>query len=89
MTPAPFRLRFRETVRRIKRDAYALFLVFGDPRVPWYVKALAGFAVAYAFSPIDLIPDFIPVLGYPNDLILIPLGIMLVIRLVPADVVAE
>jgi len=89
MTPAPFRLRFRETVRRIKRDGYALFLVFGDPRVPWYVKALAGFAVAYAFSPIDLIPDFIPVLGLLDDMVVIPLLVAIVIRLLPRGIMDE
>ena len=73
----------------LKRETYALYLVCRHPRVPWYAKFLALIVVGYALSPIDLIPDFIPVLGYLDDLILIPLGIMLIIRLVPADVVAE
>lgn len=73
----------------LKRETFALYLVCRHPRVPWYAKFLALIIVGYALSPIDLIPDFIPVLGYLDDLILVPLGIMLVIRLVPADVVAE
>jgi uncharacterized membrane protein YkvA (DUF1232 family) len=73
----------------LKRETFTLYLVCRHPRVPWYAKFLAFIVVGYALSPIDLIPDFIPVLGYLDDLILIPLGIMLVIRLVPADVVAE
>jgi uncharacterized membrane protein YkvA (DUF1232 family) len=73
----------------LKRETFALYLVCRHPRVPWYAKFLALIVVGYALSPIDLIPDFIPVLGYLDDLILVPLGIMLVVRLVPADVVAE
>jgi uncharacterized membrane protein YkvA (DUF1232 family) len=73
----------------LKRETFTLYLVCRHPRVPWYAKFLALVVVGYALSPIDLIPDFIPVLGYLDDLILIPLGIMLVIRLVPADVIAE
>jgi uncharacterized membrane protein YkvA (DUF1232 family) len=60
-----------------------------DPRVPWYAKAVGACVVAYALSPIDLIPDFIPVLGYLDDLVLVPLGLMLVLRLIPVDVLAE
>ena len=66
-----------------------LYLAARDPRVPWYAKAVAGAVVAYAFSPIDLIPDFIPVLGYLDDLILAPLGIALAIRLIPSDIFSE
>lgn len=73
----------------IKRDAYALYLAARDPRVPWYVKALALAVAAYAASPIDLIPDFVPVLGYLDDLIIVPAGIALVIRLIPPEIVAE
>ena len=61
----------------------------GSPRVPWFAKAVVGLVVAYALSPIDLIPDFIPVLGYLDDLLLIPLGIALAVRLIPPDVLAE
>lgn len=75
--------------RTLERDVHAIALAVRDPRVPWYAKA-AGIAVAgYALSPIDLIPDFIPVLGYLDDLILVPLGIMLVIRLIPPEIMAE
>jgi uncharacterized membrane protein YkvA (DUF1232 family) len=60
-----------------------------DPRVPWYAKALAGCVVAYALSPIDLIPDFIPVLGYVDDLIVLPIGVRYVVKLIPPDVLAD
>ncbi|MDP2838786.1 MAG: YkvA family protein, partial [Syntrophales bacterium] len=70
-------------------ETFTLYLACRHPRVSWYAKLLALIVVAYALSPIDLIPDFIPVLGYLDDLILIPLGLMLVIRLIPADVLAE
>jgi uncharacterized membrane protein YkvA (DUF1232 family) len=80
---------WKQWARTIKRDAHALYLVSRDPRVPWYAKALALAVAAYAASPIDLIPDFIPVIGYLDDLILVPLGIALVIRLIPPDIMAE
>ena len=73
----------------IKRDVHALYLASKDPRVPWYAKALAVVVAGYALSPIDLIPDFIPVFGYLDDVVLIPLGIWLVIRLIPPDIMAE
>ena len=73
----------------VKRDAYALYLSVSDPRVPWYAKVVAGAVVAYAFSPLDLIPDFIPVLGYLDDVIIVPLGILLALKLIPPDVMAE
>jgi len=73
----------------IKRDLHALYLAGRDPRVPWYAKALAVAVAAYAVSPIDLIPDFIPVIGYIDDLILLPLGILLVVRLIPPEIMAE
>ena len=79
----------RERARRIKQDTFALYLAVQDPRTPWYAKALAGAVVAYAVSPIDLIPDFIPVLGYLDDLILVPLGMLLAIRLIPPSVMAD
>ena len=68
---------------------YTLYYACRDPRVPWYAKAIAGVVVAYALSPIDLIPDFIPVLGYLDDLVLVPLGVALVLKLIPADVLAD
>jgi uncharacterized membrane protein YkvA (DUF1232 family) len=73
----------------IKQDVVALWLAARDPRVPWYAKAAAALVAAYALSPIDLIPDFIPVLGYLDDLILVPLGILLVVKLVPAPLMQE
>lgn len=75
--------------RALKREVYALYLAYKDPRVPWYARVVAGGVVAYAFSPIDLIPDFIPVIGYLDDLVLVPLGIALAIRLIPAAILAE
>jgi len=81
--------RLRVWARIIKRDVVALYLAARDPRVPWFAKVIAALVAAYALSPIDLIPDFIPVLGYLDDVILVPLGIMLAVRLVPVDVMAE
>jgi len=79
----------RQRARELKTDTYALYLVARHPRTPWYAKVLAAGVVAYAFSPIDLIPDFIPVLGYLDDLLIVPAGIALAIKLVPSDVLAE
>jgi uncharacterized membrane protein YkvA (DUF1232 family) len=75
--------------RAITRDGHAIYLASRDPRVPWYAKALAIVIAAYALSPIDLIPDFIPVIGYLDELILLPLGIRLVVALIPAEVMTE
>ena len=80
---------WKERVKALKRETFTLYLAYRHPRVPWYAKALALLIVGYALSPIDLIPDFIPVLGYLDDLVLIPLGIMIVIRMIPAEVLAE
>jgi uncharacterized membrane protein YkvA (DUF1232 family) len=73
----------------LKRDSHAIYLASRDPRVPWYAKAFAIAVAGYALSPIDLIPDFIPVVGYLDELIILPLGIWLVVSLVPHDVMAE
>jgi len=81
--------RLKDWARIIKRDVHALYLASRDPRVPWYAKALALVVAGYALSPIDLIPDFIPVLGYLDDVILVPLGIMLIIRLIPPEIMTE
>ncbi|HET8630802.1 MAG TPA: YkvA family protein [Thermomicrobiales bacterium] len=81
--------RWRRRARRLKREVYALYLACKDPRVPWYARLLVGGVVAYAFSPLDLIPDVIPVLGYLDDMVLIPLGIALALRLIPPHVLAE
>jgi uncharacterized membrane protein YkvA (DUF1232 family) len=81
--------RFKNWARSGKRDAHALYLAARDPRVPWCVKALAVAVAGYAASPIDLIPDFVPVIGYLDDLIIVPLGIALVIRLIPPEIMAQ
>jgi uncharacterized membrane protein YkvA (DUF1232 family) len=73
----------RTWAREIKRDVIALWLAARDRRTPWYAKALAAFVAAYALSPIDLIPDFIPILGYLDDLLIVPIGIWLVVKLIP------
>ena len=75
--------------RAIKRDIIALWLATKDPRVPFHAKLAAGLVAAYALSPIDLIPDFIPILGYLDDLILVPLGIMAVVAMIPRNVIAD
>ncbi|MFO7708283.1 MAG: DUF1232 domain-containing protein [Desulfobacterales bacterium] len=80
---------WKAKARKLKLEVHALYLASRDRRVPWHVRALAVVVVAYAFSPIDLIPDPIPVLGYLDDLILIPLGIALLIKLIPAEVLQE
>src|SRR5215207_3761726 len=80
---------WRQRVRRLKTETYALYLAYRDPRVPWYARVVAACVVAYDISPIDLIPDFIPLLGYLDDLILVPLGIALAIRLIPPQVLAD
>src|ERR1700727_1582848 len=80
-------LRILQTwARRLIRDVHAVYLAARDPRVPWYARVLAMAVVGYALSPIDLIPDFIPVLGYLDDLIIVPLGIWLVLSLIPEEV---
>ena len=81
--------RTKHWARAIKRDVVAVWIAARDPRVPWYAKALALAVAAYALSPIDLIPDFIPVLGYLDDLIVVPLGILAVVKLTPAELMAE
>ena len=81
--------RLKKWAQNVKRDILALYLASRDPRVPWYAKVLAALVAAYALSPIDPIPDFIPVLGYLDELILLPLGIVAVIRLIPEDVMAD
>ena len=75
--------------RAIKRDTLALYFAARDQRTPWYAKAVSGLVVAYALSPIDLIPDFIPILGYVDDLLLLPVGIWAATKLIPAHVMDE
>ena len=79
----------KQRARHLKAETFALYLAARDPRTPWYAKLLVAGIVAYAFSPIDLIPDFVPILGYLDDFILIPMGIALAIKLVPHSVLAE
>src|SRR5262249_33639448 len=80
---------WKHRARALKADTYALYLACRDPRVPWSARLLAACIVAYAVSPIDLIPDVVPVVGYLDDLILIPLGIALLLCVIPAPVMAE
>jgi uncharacterized membrane protein YkvA (DUF1232 family) len=81
--------RLKTRARELKREAFAITIAARDPRTPWYAKALIFFVVAHTFSPIDLIPDFIPVLGYLDDLIITPGGIWLAVRLIPPEVMEE
>lgn len=76
-------------MQALRREVFTLYVAFRHPRVPWYAKALAIAVVGYALSPVDLIPDFIPLLGYLDDLVLIPLGVWLVVRLIPPEVLAQ
>lgn len=79
----------KEKSKHLKTETYALYLAYRDPRVPWYAKVLIVMIIGYALSPIDLIPDFIPVLGYVDDLIIIPAGISLAIKMIPKEVLEE
>ena len=79
----------REKARALTRECHALYFAARDPRTPWYVKTFAAGIAAYALSPIDLIPDFIPVLGILDDVVLLPLAIVVVLKLIPAEVMAE
>jgi len=80
---------WKTSAKKLKQETYALYLAVRHERTPWYAKAFAGLVVAYAFSPIDLIPDFVPVLGYVDDLILVPLGVAGAIKMIPQDVMDE
>lgn len=79
----------KQRARALKTEAHALYLACKDPRVPWHARVFALCVAGYAFSPIDLVPDFIPVIGYLDDLIIIPLGIILAIKMIPSDVLEE
>jgi uncharacterized membrane protein YkvA (DUF1232 family) len=81
--------RIKDWAHALKRDVSALYRAARDPRVPWYAKGVAIATAAYALSPIDLIPDFIPVLGYLDDLIIVPAGIWLAVKLIPPEIMAE
>jgi uncharacterized membrane protein YkvA (DUF1232 family) len=81
--------RLKAWAEYLKKETYALYFAYRDPRVPWYAKLLVAFVVVHTFSPIDLIPDFIPVLGHLDDLIITPLGLALALKLIPPEVMAE
>jgi uncharacterized membrane protein YkvA (DUF1232 family) len=81
--------RWKKRAEFLKSRLYALYLAYRDPRVPWYAKAFGALVLAYALSPIDIIPDFIPVLGYLDDIVLVPLGITLAIKMIPKDIMEE
>jgi uncharacterized membrane protein YkvA (DUF1232 family) len=81
--------RWKQWAHRLKTETYALYYAYKDPRSPWYAKLLAAFVVAHTLSPIDMIPDFIPVLGYLDDLIITPLGLALVLRMIPEEVMID
>ncbi len=81
--------KWKQRARQLKIETYALYLAYRDPRVPWYARVWAAGVAAYAFSPIDLIPDFIPVLGYLDDLVIVPLGVWLALKMIPAAVLDE
>lgn len=81
--------RWKEGARELRKDIYTLYYAYKDPRVPWHAKALATAVVAYAASPIDLIPDFIPIIGYLDDLVIVPVGIIIALKTVPKNVLEE
>ena len=80
---------WKQRARQLKVETYAIYLAYKDPKTPWYARLFAACVVGYAFSPIDLIPDPIPVLGYLDDLILVPLGVALALKMIPQTVLAE
>src|SRR6185312_13376703 len=81
--------RMKAWARTLKRNSHAIYLAARDPRTPWYARGLAAAVAAYALSPIDLIPDFIPIIGYVDDLVIVPLGLWLVISLIPQELMEE
>jgi uncharacterized membrane protein YkvA (DUF1232 family) len=80
---------WKHKAKQLKREIHAVYLAMKDPRTPWYARVLAAIIVGYAFSPIDLIPDPIPILGYLDDLVLLPLGILLLVKIIPPEVLQE
>jgi uncharacterized membrane protein YkvA (DUF1232 family) len=85
----PFLDTWKARARQLKTELLALYLAYKDPRTPWYARIFAAVVVGYAFSPIDLIPDPIPILGYLDDLLLVPLGVYLALKMIPTQVMAE
>jgi uncharacterized membrane protein YkvA (DUF1232 family) len=81
--------KLKAAAHRLEQECYALYLAYRDPRTPWYARVFAALVVAHTFSPIDLIPDFIPVLGYLDDLIITPVGIYLALKMIPSEVMAD
>jgi len=81
--------KWKHSARKLKAETYALYLAYRHPDTPWFAKIFAGLVIAYAFSPIDLVPDFVPILGYLDDLILVPLGIALALKMIPDTVMAD
>jgi len=81
--------KIKDWARKLKRQIFVLYFACKDERVPWYAKVFTACVVAYAFSPIDLIPDFIPILGYLDDVILIPLGVMFALKMIPKNVITD
>jgi len=80
---------WKQRARQLKIEVYTIYLAYKDPRVPWYARVFAACVVGYAFSPIDLIPDPIPILGYLDDLLIVPLGVVLAVKMIPPNVLAE
>jgi uncharacterized membrane protein YkvA (DUF1232 family) len=80
---------WKQRARQLRLETYAIYLAYKDPRTPWYARIFAACVVGYAFSPIDLIPDPIPVLGYLDDLVLVPVGVALALKMIPQAVLAE
>lgn len=80
---------WKQRARLLKTEIYALYLAYRDPRVPWYAKVFMAAVIGYVLSPVDLIPDFIPVLGYLDDLIIVPAGVFLALRMIPAEILEE
>lgn len=81
--------RIIQWAKKLKRDLIAIYMAMKNPKTPWYAKVMALVVVGYAFSPIDLIPDFIPILGYLDDALLLPIGIAITIRLIPKEIMAQ
>lgn len=81
--------KLKKKAREIKQNVFVLYLAYKHPQLPWYAKLVSVLVVAYAFSPVDLIPDFIPVLGYLDDIIIVPLGITLALKMIPRSIIEE